>query len=33
MGDMKTVYKIVIGNPEGKSHLEDLRVDEMITLK
>jgi hypothetical protein len=32
MGEMRNVYKILVGKTEGKEHLEDLRVDGRIIL-
>jgi hypothetical protein len=32
-GDRKWVYRDLVGKPEGKSHLEDLGVDEIIILR
>jgi hypothetical protein len=31
--DMKNVYKILVGKPEGKNHLEDLYEDGKIILE
>jgi hypothetical protein len=33
IGERKNAYKIMVGNPEGKSHSEDLGVDGMTTLE
>jgi hypothetical protein len=33
MRDIRNAYNIVVGKLEGKSHLEDLDVDERIMLK
>jgi hypothetical protein len=33
MEEMKDVYKILVGKPEGKGHLECLVVDRRIILK
>jgi hypothetical protein len=33
MGEMRNVYKILVGKPEGKSHSEELSVDRKITLE
>ena len=34
MGDRRRgTYRILVGKPEGKNHLEDLGVDERMTLK
>jgi len=32
-GDRKGVYRVLVGNSEGKYHLEDVVVDWGITLK
>jgi hypothetical protein len=31
--EMRNVYKILVGNPEGDKHLGDLDVDGRIALK
>jgi hypothetical protein len=33
MGEKRNAYRILVGNPEGKSHLEDQHVDVWTTLK
>jgi hypothetical protein len=33
MGEVKNVYKILVGTPEGRDHSEDLGVDGLIILK
>jgi hypothetical protein len=33
MGEMRNVYKILIGKPEGRNHSEDLRVYGKIILQ
>jgi hypothetical protein len=33
MGETRNAYKILVGNPEGKDHLEDLGVDGIIILE
>ena len=33
VGDRKVVYSVVLGRPEGKSHLEDLGIDGRIILR
>jgi hypothetical protein len=33
VGDRRGVYRVLVGRPEGKSHLEDLGVDGKIILK
>ena len=33
MGDRRGVYRILVGKPEGKNHLEDAGVDGRIILK
>jgi hypothetical protein len=33
MGDNRNSYRGLVGKPEGKSHLEDLGLDERIILK
>jgi hypothetical protein len=33
MGQMRNVYKILVVKCEGKNHLEDLGIDERITLE
>jgi hypothetical protein len=33
MKDMRNAYKILVGKPEGKNHLEDLHVDGMTALE
>jgi hypothetical protein len=30
MGDMRNVYRILVGKPEGKDYLEDLSTDGRI---
>jgi hypothetical protein len=32
-GETKNAYKILVGKPEGKNHLADLRVDGRIISK
>jgi hypothetical protein len=27
MGEMTSVYRVLVGKPEGKKHLEDLGID------
>jgi len=33
MGDRKGSYRVLVGKPEGKNHLEDLGIDGRIILK
>jgi hypothetical protein len=33
MGEMINAYIILIGNPKGRDHLEDLGIDGRIILK
>jgi hypothetical protein len=33
MGDKRGVYRVWVGKPEGKNHLEDSDVDERIKLR
>jgi len=33
IGDWKGVYRVLVGKPEGKEHLEDPAVDGKIILK
>jgi len=34
MGERRSgTYRILMGKPEGRDHLKDLGVDEMMTLK
>jgi hypothetical protein len=33
MGEGKGVYRIVVGKPEKKNHLEDTEVDGMMILR
>jgi hypothetical protein len=33
MGEMRNAFKILVGKPEGKNHLEDLGVDGRIVLR
>jgi hypothetical protein len=33
MGEMRNAYKILVGEPEGKNHLEDLDVYGKIILE
>jgi len=33
MGEVRNAYKISVGKPEGKSHLEDLSIDGRIILR
>jgi hypothetical protein len=33
MGQMRNVYKILVGKPEGKNHLKDKGTDGRIILK
>ena len=33
MGERRGVYRVLVGKPEGKNHLEDLGVDGRITLR
>jgi hypothetical protein len=33
MGDRRGAYRVLVGRPEGKSHLEDLGVDGKTILK
>jgi hypothetical protein len=33
MGDTRTAYKVLVVNPEGKDHSEDLGVDGRIILE
>jgi hypothetical protein len=33
IGEMRNAYKILVGKPEGRDHLEDLSVDGKIILK
>jgi hypothetical protein len=33
VGDWRSAYKVLVGRPEGKNHLENLGVDWMIILK
>jgi hypothetical protein len=30
MGEMRGAYRVLVGRPEGKNHLENLGIDEMI---
>jgi uncharacterized protein (UPF0128 family) len=32
-GERRDAYMVLVGKPEGKSHLEDLRIDGRIILK
>jgi hypothetical protein len=32
MGEMRNEYKILVGNPEGRDHFQDLDIDERIIL-
>jgi hypothetical protein len=32
MGDRRCAYNVLVGRPEGKNHLEDLRVDGRIII-
>jgi hypothetical protein len=33
MGDRRAVYRVLVGKPEGRDHLEDPSVDGRIILK
>jgi hypothetical protein len=33
MGVMRTVYKILVGKPEGRDHVEDVGIDGRVILK
>jgi hypothetical protein len=33
MGERRSLYRVLVGKPEGKSHLEDPGVDERIILR
>jgi hypothetical protein len=33
MGEMRGVYRVLVGKPEGKSHLEDPGIDGSIIFK
>jgi hypothetical protein len=33
MGDRRGVFRVLVGKPEGKSHLGDPGIDGMITLR
>jgi hypothetical protein len=33
VGQMKNVYRILVGNSEGREHLEDLGIDWKMILK
>jgi len=33
MGDRRGAYRILVGRPEGKGHLEDLGINGRIILK
>jgi hypothetical protein len=33
VGEMRKVYKILVGKPEGKNHSENLGLDARIILK
>jgi hypothetical protein len=33
MGDRRGAYRVLVGKPEGRDHLEDLGIDERIILK
>jgi len=33
MEERRGVYRVLVGKPEGKNHLEDLGVDRRIILK
>jgi hypothetical protein len=33
MGEDRNLYKVLVGNPEGKSHLEDQSVDRRMGSK
>jgi len=33
MGDRRSAYRVLVGKPEGKDHLENINVDESIILK
>jgi hypothetical protein len=33
MGEKSGAYRVLVGSPEEKHHLEDLNVDGKITLK
>jgi hypothetical protein len=33
MGDRRGVYKVLVGKPEGKHHLEDLGADGRVVSK
>jgi hypothetical protein len=33
VGDWRNAYKVLVGRPDGKTHLENLGVDWMIMLK
>jgi hypothetical protein len=33
MGEMRNAYRILVGKPKGKSHVEDLGIDGKIILE
>jgi hypothetical protein len=33
MGERRGAYRVLVGRPEGKNHLEDLDIDGRIILK
>jgi len=33
MGERSSVYRVLVGKPEGKSNLEDIDIDGRIILK
>jgi hypothetical protein len=33
MGESRGVYRVLVGKPEGKSHLEDPNIDGRIILR
>jgi hypothetical protein len=33
MGERRVAYRVLMGIPDGKNHLEDLRVDGRMILK
>jgi hypothetical protein len=33
MGERRSVYRVLVGKPEGNNHLEDPSIDGRITLR
>jgi hypothetical protein len=33
MGERRGAYRVLVGKPEGRNHLEDSRIDGKIILK